>query len=150
MNKTQEPNTLIDLRLTEKQKRFLDILDNWDYKDKTMEEKCQMAGIDKTYGYRLMVSPRFIKALRLRNMTSVLVESPSVVKRVLKDAKDGQFMQQRMSLEMSGDYQQRTQPLVNIILNTDVAPDDNIDSKITQHIIDILPEVSVAQEDNAT
>ncbi len=73
-------------------------------------------------------------------MSTFIEASNAISRRVIKDAKSGNYMQQQLSLLMSGDYQKDAQPLVNITLTAGREPDENLDERLLDRIIDIQPE----------
>lgn len=132
---------LLDIHLTPKQEQLLEVLSDPDSKELTVNQKCEKADITvKTY-YTYLRDRRFVKAMQLRNLATVISYSPLVVKRVLKDALNGKWMQQDASLRMSGLIAGNNpqQPLVNVIVNAETRPKEDIDKLIVDRIIDILP-----------
>jgi len=144
-------STLLDLKLTPKQEQLLEVLADPDSKDMTVHQKCDKADITvKTY-YTYLRDGRFVKALQIRNLSDVIAFSPLVVKRVIRDSLQGKWMQQDAVLRMSGltPNSNQQQPILNVIINQQAAPKEDLDRLILDKIIDIIP-VTHSVESEAT
>ena len=107
---------------------------------KTLKEKAALAGITHQYIYELFKKPHFLQALKLSNLSCVVLNSPQIVQRVCEDAVKGNYMQQKMALEMSGDYEphsdvpQINQIIANFSKNTGIS-EDEVDKAISSYFV---------------
>ena len=133
--------------LSPKEKSLLRVLEDPDSTNLTVEQRCEKAQINRNSYYAMMKRSHFIKALRLRHLQESIAVSPLIVRRVHRDAVKGHYMQQKMTLEMSGDYQDKEKPLINIVLNHDQSPQEDIDRELLAKIIEVKPSKEVMEND---
>ena len=129
------------ISLTPKQIKLLDYLCSIGKKiiKMTKQEIADKVGISLR-GYNYMIKDsNFIKAMQLNNLTEVTVYSNAILKTMIKDAvNDSKYMQQRTLMEING-MLPKEQPLVNILINQDSKPQEDIDKSIVKKILDTMP-----------
>ena len=121
----------LDVALTPKQLKLLDVLTDAKNQKKTVNEKCELAGICQRQYYNILKTQDFVKALRIRNLTHAVATSHFIVKRVCDDALNGKYQQQLLALRLSGDYQDKEQPLFQINFNN--RENENIDDLLSSY-----------------
>ena len=132
-------SNILDLKLTPKQQIILNALESAENTHKRVEDIAKEIGVSERYIYYLMTQKHFISAMQLRGITEFIRATIPISRRMVKDALGGKFMQQKTALEIAGIYQQT--PLINVIINQNTAPAEDIDKEIINKIIDIEPEV---------
>ena len=145
MNNDDIINSISNTKLTPKKSKLLEVLADPAFKKDTLTSKLKRVGITHQYYYQLMKDPEFLKLLKLRNICTVVSYSPHIVRSVVDKAMNGNFMQQRLALEMSGDYSPQA-PLINILINNNQQPKEDIDTLIINKIIDTLPAQVVTED----
>ena len=150
LDKTREPRlNIIDtpylkIKLTSKQIKLLDVLSDMKHKDLSIVQKCKIAGVSERTYYDCMRRPEFVKAIQLRGFSVVIGASPLIAQRLVKDAISGKYMQQKTGLEMSG-LLSPEHPIINILINSNQAPSEQVDGLLVDKIIDILPQDVVVE-----
>lgn len=127
----------IDLKLTKKQEVILEVLSQPENYDKTYKELGKLSGCTPDYIYYCLKQPHFIQAIRLKGLGECLRAIIPITKRFSKDAiEKGLFMQGKTILEIGGLQGQQT-PLVNVVINSNQTPSENLDNSIISKIIDV-------------
>ena len=133
-------SNILDLKLTPKQQRLLDVLSIKENAIKTHKEIGELAGCSEDYVYYCLKQPHFIQAIRLAGVTVALKGAIPLMKQVVLDGLKSRYMPQQLALQIAGIHQQT--PLINVIINQNTAPAEDIDKEIINKIIDIEPETT--------
>ena len=145
INKTKINIDGKDIKLTDKKIKLLDVLSDPNYKKDTLTSKLKRIGMTHQYYYQLMKDSEFLKLLKLRNISTVVSYSPHIIKSVIDKAMSGNYMQQKLALEMSGDYTPQS-PLINILIDNSnaVRSENELDKEITS----LFNPIDITKEDN--
>lgn len=134
----------LDYKLTPKQQRLLEVISDTKHAKKTNLEKAKLAGVSDVYYYQCLRNPNFIQFVRIAGLSDVISITRPVIKRMAADALNGKFMQGRTMLEMGGliGQSQQHQPLINVIINNAIQPQNDADRVILDKILDITPDIN--------
>ena len=127
----------VEIKLTLRQKRALEALTDPRNVKLSIIEKARKARVSSQYIYALLKNPDFLNALKLYKLSIVHAISPQIIHKASKDALDGNFNQQRMLLEMSGDYQPHSEAVqINQVIanmNKTGMDEKELDNKLSEY-----------------
>lgn len=96
-------------------KKLLDCLENNTYD--SIVELCNDAGVDRSVYYDAIKSDEFVKLLFDNSTAGIYVAIPKILDKIIKQAKTGSFVHQKMLLEMMKIYQGTPQQQTNVQVN---------------------------------
>ena len=98
--------------ITPERRRILDCLQKKPYNSIT--DLCKDANVVRNVYYDAIQSEDFVKVLFDNSSAGIYVAIPSIINKIIEQAKDGSFIHQKMLLEMMKIYQGTPQNQTNI------------------------------------
>ena len=119
---------------TKKQQHLLEVLANPQFRDASVRDICNAAGITTGYFRQLRQNPAFIEAVQTYCAGLCIQHSPGIIAKFAEQAKKGQFKHGELLLKVAGIV--RDTPLIQMVmanLQKHGLSEDEVDKKIAQY-----------------